>query len=86
MTSLAWGCKLTTLIFIFCTNSRDRSSEDEYTPPHQVEYIQDLVLSQLSQFYSGDKNTKLSVSYNYLDKYSDYFYETPGDVCDCSYL
>ena len=73
-----------------------RSTDDEYTPANQVEFIQDSVTTAMKHVYhqSCDKtktyNNIITVHYHYLTtlpKYSHKWkYESPADICDCSYL
>ena len=68
-----------------------RSTDDEYTPANQVEFIQDSITMAMKHVYhqSCDK-TYVKLQYNYLTtlpKYSHkWMYESPADICDCTYL
>ena len=68
-----------------------RSTDDEYTPANQVEFIQDNVTTAIKHVYhqSCDK-TCVTIQYHYLTtvpKYSHkWMYESPADICDCTYL
>ena len=68
-----------------------RSTDDEYTPANQVEFIQDSVTTAMKHVYhqSHDK-TCVTIQYNYLTTLSKYshkwMYESPADICDCTYL
>jgi hypothetical protein len=70
-----------------------RSTDDEYTPANQVEFIQDSVTMAMKHVYhqSCDKTkTCVMIQYHYLTtvpKYSHKWkYESPADICDCTYL
>ena len=68
-----------------------RSTDDEYTPANQVEFIQDSVTTAMKHVYhkSCDR-TCVTIQYHYLTtvaKYSHrWMYESPADICDCTYL
>ena len=67
-----------------------RSTEDEYTPANQVELIQDSVIMAIKQVYHDNGNACVMVNYDYLCKSrkcsNKWVYETPADVCDCTYI
>ena len=68
-----------------------RSTDDEYTPANQVEFIQDNVTTAIRHVYhqSQDK-TCVTIQYHYLTTLAKYghkwMYESPADICDCTYL
>ena len=68
-----------------------RSTDDEYTPANQVEFIQDSVTMAIRHVYhqSCDK-TCVTIQYHYLTTLAKYghkwTYESPVGICDCTYL
>lgn len=68
-----------------------RSTDDNYTPANQVEFIQDSVTTAIRRVYhqSCDR-THVSIQYHYLTSAANYShkwtYESPADICDCTYL
>ena len=68
-----------------------RSTDDEYTPANQVELIQDSVTMALKHVYhQSHDNTCVTIKYHYLTSVAKYshkwVYESPADICDCTYL
>lgn len=67
-----------------------RSTEDEYTPTNQVELIQDSVTMAIKRVYHYRDNTCVTLKYDYMTRSSknshNWVYETPADICDCTYL
>ena len=65
-----------------------RSTEDEYTPTNQVELIQDIVTTAMKHVYCHKQgDVCVSIQYPYLSRASkQWVYETPADICDCTYL
>lgn len=64
-----------------------RSSEDDYTPPLQVEDIQEQVLATLQHLYGNQQShDPLLIYHHYRHKSTPTDYESPKDICDCTYL
>ena len=63
-----------------------RSTEDEYTPANQVELIQDSVTMAMKHVYHQQGNAYVDVKYQYLKYSRRWVYETPSEICDCTYL
>ena len=67
-----------------------RSAEDEYTPANQIELIQDSVTMAMKHAYQCDSTCVVMIKYRYLTRMPKcghkWVYETPADICDCTYL
>ena len=64
-----------------------RSTEDEYTPCNQVEMIQDSVTMAIKHVYHRRDTSCVTVKYHYLTRtHKHWVYESPSDICDCTYL